>query len=325
MKKTQKKLNFIRFSKKQWLLFAVPFALLACYLLFVTFAVTQSGTYVNLTWQDTGSDKGFFNIDHNLTIQKVTPDSHYFWSHQFGFKPPGDGGYMGLQSGGSRVDGSWGKTAVFSIFGQGTFANSAGCHSETTGFDGGGSNAGGTSCRIPYEWVEGRTYRIRIWTTGSDSTGTYWGSWVLDTATNKETEIGNIKVPASWGWLSSWSSMWSEYFGGQKDSCDKYPYSKVLFSAPTANGGAIKPLRSSPSISSNADCKYGKITASGDGFIEEMGNPNYSVPSSYQTQTSPEPSSQPTPSPSSTPSQPSQTPPPRPSCKTYVLRRCVLR
>ena len=84
----------------------------------------------------------------------------YFWAHQFQLVD-GEGGYLGLQTKGNRADGSLGKMAIFSIWdaveAEGAGPGGFGC----VRFGGEGT---GWSCRIPYHWVAGHAYRLRVWT-----------------------------------------------------------------------------------------------------------------------------------------------------------------
>lgn len=270
-KNINKRLSLKRFSKIQIVLFVLPFAALASFLLLKSFAVTPSGTYNNWFWP--ASENGFYNMDHHLTVEKVSTDKPYFWAHQFKLKN-GDGGYLGLQSAGSRVDGTRGKTAVFSIFGANVTSTSPGCKTESAGFDGG--PGGGTSCRVAYDWVEGRTYRLRIWQLDKNAQGTLWGARVIDTSNNQETQIAHIRVPLAWGGLADWSSTWTEYFGGQVSSCDLFPYSRVRITNVTVNDNTIPPVRSEI-FYGNGDCKNSKITAVSGGYVQEMGNQSYGI------------------------------------------------
>jgi len=111
-------------------------------------------------WYDwpQSSGNGFYNFDVLLTID-VDPgvQSTYYWAHQFDFKN-GDGGYMGLQTNGC-MQGEWvGKMAIFSIW-EALEAEPGDPGSSCEVFTGEGE---GWSCRIKYNWVEGRTYCLQI-------------------------------------------------------------------------------------------------------------------------------------------------------------------
>jgi hypothetical protein len=88
-----------------------------------------------------GSATGFWNIDQRVQITKKAPSS--YWAMLWGFTAtPNEGGYMGLQTDGTRFNGSRGDTAIFSLWN----ANAA-SGSNCGTFSGEGS---GYSCRLAY-------------------------------------------------------------------------------------------------------------------------------------------------------------------------------
>lgn len=195
------------------------------------------GTYTNWTWPDppavAGGDRGrpggFSRFSHTVRPQ-VDPGEHttYFWSHQFGLAG-GEGGYLGLQTRGNRVDGSAGRMAIFSIWGA-----EAGDGPGAMRFSGEGS---GWSCRMPYRWAAGHLYVLTV----ADAGGGWWEATVRDEEGGPEESIGRIRVPAHWGGLGTWSSMWTEYYGGAITRCRDLPYSDVVFGTPTADPGGVSP------------------------------------------------------------------------------------
>lgn len=263
-------INF--FGKKLLVVLILLIAVVGGFWVFKSQAATPQGTYTNWSWS--APAEGYNSFEHNLLIEKVTPDSTYFWSHQFQMVG-GDGGYIGLQSHGSRVNGTVGKTAIFSIFSSGIAGTAGSCIVQQAGFD--GYNTSGTSCRVPFEWVEGRTYKLRVAYMSSDSTGKRWGGWVTDTSTGVETFIAQIKVPTTWKGLGAWSVMWTEYFGVQPATCDQLPYSRVRFYTPKANG-SIVPASMSNFLSTSSTCTNSAITNFTGGTIQEMGNSLYQAP-----------------------------------------------
>ncbi len=210
---------------------------------------------------------GFYNFDIFLTII-VSPgvQGDYFWAHQFHFNQ-GNGGYIGLQTNGSIQAQQVGKMAVFSIWNALGAEPGAGASSEQ--FAGEGV---GWSCRIPYEWEEGRTYRLRIWElccAEEPWEDEWWAAWIMDTSTNQETFIGKIKVPASWQWLDENSVAWVEYYG-QVNDCASTPYAKARFEQPTADDGNFSPQKLTSVIGTT--CTNAKITLmENKGVIFETG------------------------------------------------------
>ena len=155
------------------------------------------------------------------------PDSMYFWAHQFQLVD-GEGGYLGLQTKGNRADGSLGKMAIFSIWdaveAEGAGPGGFGC----VRFGGEGT---GWSCRIPYPWVAGQAYRLRVWTGG----GGWWAATVTDERSGAVSPIGRIRVPGEWGRLASWSVMWTEYYGRPLRRCTQLAHSRAIFGTPMAD------------------------------------------------------------------------------------------
>ncbi len=222
-------------------------------------AVSSQGTYTDWNWPATS--EGYYNFDHDLRIQRVTPHATYFWSHQFGFVG-GDGGYIGLQENGVGFNNYRGRLAIFSIW-QATAASGPACGT----FGGEGT---GYSCKIPYQWVTNRRYRLRVWSMGSDSAGKWWGAWVMDRSTGVEDYIGSIRVPLPWGGLGSWSIMWTEYWS-PITQCSDQPYANAIFYAPTANNLTVKPVSHLNHMTQGTGCTNGRITDLPNGVRQEMG------------------------------------------------------
>lgn len=282
--KTQaKSLARKKFSKKSVILFVALVVIVGVVTLYRLLAATAQGAYTNWNWPATTN--GYTSMAHSLKIESNDPTTSYFWSHQYKIKN-GDGGYIGLQSNGRRVDGTRGKTAVFSIFSSGIAGTKGACSVEQAGFD--GYDTSGTSCRIAYEWKTGVVYQLRVAQTSTDSTGKWWSAWVKDTSNGTETFIAQIKVPMAWMGLDSWSVMWTEYFGPEKSTCAGIPYSRVRFYTPSVGAfGSVKPTSKSNYLSTTSDCKTSKIVTTSDGVIQEMGS---SVPTSTtQTVAAPDP------------------------------------
>lgn len=257
------------FKWKRALPIVIVVALTGGYLVFKSFAagVRPQGVYSNWSW-DTPSG-GFTNLSHELTIEEVTPDAPYFWSNQFNFVG-GDGGYIGLQSQGSRVDRTVGKTVVFSVFNS-AIQGTAGCSVEQGNFDRG--TGSGTSCRVAYDWQVGVKYKFRVEKGAVESNGTWWAGYITNTATGAETLIAKYKVLPSWQGLGDWSVQWTEYFGQLPATCSDLARSKVRFYKPTRtyNGQNVLPARSWLQYATGADCTNSKITEFSGGTIQEMG------------------------------------------------------
>jgi Putative peptidoglycan binding domain/Domain of unknown function (DUF3472) len=219
--------------------------------------VRPSGTFSNWNWPGTG----YYNMDQRMTILGHTATGRYFWSHEFYFER-GTTGYLGLQN---RSNPNLTKIALFSIWD----ANAArGPRCGTFGGEG-----TGYTCRLdPYNWVTGRTYRLRVWAVGRDAGGQWWGAWVQDTVTGVDSYIGSIRVPGSWGNLNNFSVSWTENFGAKPDRCSLLPWAKGQFDFPTANNGTVKIASHSHRIDPNGSCPtYSRILHVPGADVQEMG------------------------------------------------------
>ncbi|MCA9773474.1 MAG: DUF3472 domain-containing protein [Myxococcales bacterium] len=233
-------------------------------------AVTPGGmAYAWWSWPAPpvgGGHTGWFNRDVNLTIEADPGTAAaLFWSHQFHFQG-GDGGYIGLQTSGNIGGVPVGKMALVSIWqALGGLAGSPGSVCQTFGGEG-----TGWSCRIPYDWQEGRTYRLRLWEyccAETPGAAEWWTGSVTDLTTGVETILGRIQVPGGWDWIDGVNSgTWVEYYGSVP-TCDDIPYSVGRFDTMRANAGAVAPTGSTTTLGGAPRCP-GKaaIAAAGDGY-----------------------------------------------------------
>jgi hypothetical protein len=225
---------------------------------------TPCQTYTEWRWPPSTSfartlQAGYLSFEHVLVPETDPgPESTYFWAHQFRMIG-GEGGYIGLQTKGNRIDGSLGKMAIFSIW------DAEEADGPATRFSGEGT---GWSCRIPYQWQAGRAYGLRVFTPG----GGWWGGQVRDEATGQVSDLGGIRVPADWRNLDSWSVMWTEYYGPPLGSCRDLAHSSVVFGTPTANGGEVKPAGSHSHLGEGT-CETSQIESLADGVRHQMGLP----------------------------------------------------
>src|SRR5436189_53215 len=198
------------------------------------------GTYTDWWWPGEGYD----GVEHDLLIEHDPgPETTYFWAHQFRTEH-GEGGYIGLQTKGNRVDGSLGKMAIFS------FWNTLGA--EGPAYQRFGGEGEGWSCRIPFAWEAGQAYRLRVEAVDEDASTIMWGAFV------DGEEFGRIRAPVQWGRMGAWSVMWTEYYGGPLARCSDLPYSNVRFSTPVGDGPA-RPRRSHDHLG-DGDCNTARGT-----------------------------------------------------------------
>ena len=256
--------NFTKLFKKCVVLLIV--ITLTCLCSNVSYAVTPGGLgYIHFYWPSSpvyeNGQSGFYNFDVNLTIEEAPKKGNYYWAHQFQFKNPGDGGYMGLQLVNEN------KIAIFSIW------NALEAEASPDGYKVEFSGEGeGWSVRIPFEWEEKTTYTLRVWELSSSNepnADEWWGAWIVNQETQKDTYVGKIKVPGSWNWLDSWSVSWVEYFGYVED-CDSLPYARARFEFPSADSNTYEPVDMNTDIGERCT-KYTKITETNNGCIIETG------------------------------------------------------
>jgi len=230
--------------------------------------VAPKGTFTEWHWP---AGAGATSLEWGLTVLHDPGQTTYFWAHQWSFVR-GDVGYFGLQAHDLRDDGSVGKLAVFSIWAAVGCADNPTCHAGTEG-------APFWTCRLAYEWVAGREYRLRV---ASREPG-WWRATVSDLDTGAEALVGSIRVPARWGGVGGpgSSSTWTEFYGanvpGGLASCDLVPYSKVRFGVPAMDGGAVAP-RGHHNRLGPGECANSAVADEPAGVVHEMGIPGLAVP-----------------------------------------------
>jgi hypothetical protein len=225
--------------------------------------VAPRGTYTFWHWPAAAEGAG--SLDWDLTVLRDPGPTTYFWAHQWSFQG-GDVGYFGLQAHDLRDDGSLGRLAVFSVWSAIGCADNPGCHAGLEG-------APFWTCRLAYEWVAGRAYRLRV---ARDGRG-WWRATVSDGGA--ETVVGSIRVPRRWGGLdlhTRGSAVWTEFYGanvpGGVTTCDDIPHSRVRFGVPAADGGLAPAGRGSRL--GDGDCDNSRVQdQAADGALHEMGIP----------------------------------------------------
>jgi putative cell wall-binding protein len=211
-------------------------------------AGAQTVTYpAHLTWthHDFGGsqvpsypdgNRGFFNIDSEITVEAHEPGTAMYYARTFGFVGAGDlgGGYLGLQSRGRVGDREVPKSLIFSIWDAAGARPAADGGSTCEAF---GHEGSGYSCMRELDWQVDRTYVLRVWTT----TPGWWGAWVIDTVTGAEVQIGEIHVADQRQWLSARNLFFTETFGHGTFACEELPHSRVRWGPPSADNGAVHP------------------------------------------------------------------------------------
>ena len=224
---------------------------------------TPRGPYTEWHWPTPPAAGGFRSFEHVLVPENDPgPDATYFWAHQFHLEG-GQGGYLGLQTKGNRADGSLGKMAIFSLW-------------DATGAEGPGvvrfgGEGTGWSARIPLLWQAGHRYHLRVEAGDDTAEGRWWVATVADLDGGEEQRIGCLRAAAGWRRLSSWSVMWTEYYGPPLGSCRDLAPAVACFSVPRADG-TVAPTRRHSHLGEGT-CDTTRISDLDDGVRHEMGLP----------------------------------------------------
>jgi hypothetical protein len=229
------------------------------------------GTYTYLQWPvRDGAFDGFDSFEWELTPELDTSQG-YFWAHQFALRDSGDpaiGGYVGLQANGSYPPGRPTKVAVFSIW------NALDARGPGVAQPFGGEGTGYQTL-IPWSWVAGRRYHLRIGALDTDPRGDHW--WVAnvrDVATGSEAEIGRILVPATWNKLDTSSVAWTELFFPPIRRCADMECASSLWADFTAEGRALRPTSIESRFGEPVCCANSRITTLDGGVVrQQMGLP----------------------------------------------------
>jgi hypothetical protein len=195
--------------------------------------IDPSGTYTN--WDVVGTDGTHSAVQWTLQpVNDPTPNG-YFWSTQGSLSESGVGNhtfYCGMQSSGTIPGQSNDKVALFAIWeASASVRNTAITNSWAQNFTGEGT---GYNAGIPYAWVTGRTYTLKVERETSRGTG-WWAAYVTDNTTSIQTWIGSVRVPTHWLMLNGGVIQWTEYFSnpGNLATCQLIPYAEAVFGTPT--------------------------------------------------------------------------------------------
>ena len=214
--------------------------------------------YQNLFFPDVTN--GYYNYDQSIQVLRDPgSDSFYFWSAQFGVGS--STGYMGLQTDTLSNNGqNIGKGFNVALWGSDTArveAPGAEIRPDTDGEP-------GRALYMPYEWQEGREYRLRIWQAGEQDGGFWWEFWVLDKVTEVDTHIGDI-LRKDKSYINNNPVLWTEYYGvGRDNPCD----------SPVRKPESVKFLN--PIMNNDGD-RPGSGTLPERSTLNPPGCPNYSI------------------------------------------------
>ncbi|MFE1775595.1 DUF3472 domain-containing protein [Streptomyces sp. NPDC059008] len=189
------------------------------------------------------SAEGYNDFEMSTTVTKDPGyNGHTYWAHEWSYSNGGDGGYVGLQRKSADE-----KALNFSIWEASGWRDAA-PEANCSNFSHEGS---GVQCWIDYPWKEGVKYNIKV--AKVDSKG--WRASITDTESGETSSVATIELPQDFGGLNTLSE-WVENFAQgdeQPENCEDVPSAVAVYDQPTANDGAVKPLKSSPST--YGECK----------------------------------------------------------------------
>lgn len=186
-------------------------------------AVPPSDAHWYSHWSFTGAADGFWELDQDLTVTRRA--DHTFWAQLWNWAGSDDGAYLGLQTDGSRFDGTVGNMALFSAW------NAVAARGPSCGSFGGEGT--GLSCHLAYPFRTGTTYRLHLRRLALVATGRWWGAWIENTGTGAKTLIGRLEVQRD-EQLATNVQNFAEYFGAPT-WCSAVPKSRAVWTSPLAD------------------------------------------------------------------------------------------
>lgn len=183
----------------------------------------QQNANVHVNWSFVPVGVAITSLDQEIVVDDKAPQT--LWANNFTWTTGGDGGYLGLQVDGERVDGTIGDTAIFSIW-NATASSGVNCGYFT-------GDGAGLSCRLPYPFEPGyRRYDLRLTRQTLDTaTGEWWWTASVRSTFPSDTGeqvIGSLRAPLGKVALGSMSNS-VEYFGPAVASPDLVPMSVAQF------------------------------------------------------------------------------------------------
>jgi len=192
-------------------------------------AAQHQGGAVHVYWTLPASSWGnLWNIDQVMWVEQKATKT--YWAMQFGLAGTADSGYMGLQTGATRPDGTVGEMAIFSLWNADKTRGGV-----CAAFSGEGN---GLSCRKNYSFSTNTQYRYRVWRTEVDATGAWWGAWIRNQSTGAETALGEIHIAQT---MLNPPLNFTEYWGDAV-ACTKVPKSIVNWTQPAGNYSGVSSL-----------------------------------------------------------------------------------
>lgn len=212
--------------------------------LFILFSISSTAMAVVggvadgfVSWPDNAE---YFNMDQVVRIDhapKRDSGQGWYWAYQFQLGKTT--GYMGLQQ---QPDGK--RTAHFALWDNFSAHAAPGFNASAFGGEGTGTKIFGD-----YPWVEGHSYRLRVWSQPKN----YWGCWIKDIDTGVETYLGEIQNQNDPGKQLNSSVSFTELYSGA-NNCNQAEPVRSSWSMPTANGGDIEAASMHRAIDPHSGC-----------------------------------------------------------------------
>ncbi|KAI0559239.1 hypothetical protein FGB62_162g01 [Gracilaria domingensis] len=168
---------------------------------------------------------------------------------------------MGLQTG-ANLGGPNKKIAIFSIW---NALDAKPGHGEDAYAGTFGGEGVGYSCKIAFEWEEGKQYHLRLFEIADSrypDQPEWWEAWVMNMETAQETFIGQIKVPASWGWMKGSTNFFVEYYLSVP-SCGQALFQQATLHTPMRENGRVLPT-GDPRVKTYGTCAGSASLTVGD-------------------------------------------------------------
>jgi hypothetical protein len=235
------------------------------------------------------------SLTWDLVVENDPKTDGYYWAHKFTFVG-GLTGFFGMQAHGGYVDPNVTPTApcapnnpthdpgcvdftkmmVFWIAGppaQAMLGDIPEPDARTSVQMEGGIQW--MTIHARYDWTACVPYRLRVAKYRTEDTGDIWyGAWILDGGTAKETFIGAILVPAAWGQIAKLSTTLTTRIDQAPPpvmTCADPEYVSAIFGTPTGNDGQVLPAAPANSFSTPLRCPSSRFTNLADGVRHEIG------------------------------------------------------
>jgi hypothetical protein len=239
-------------------------------------------TSTDWTWSRPASGvKWTLMIERDIVRPKgaISPQSGYYWAHQFSFEQ-GAVGVLGLQAEGiyepDPTDKSvreYTKMLAFWLSGPPTeaelgdiaFPDARVAPDTAVGIS-------WLTIHVKFDWQVCHTYEMRVAPDLTEAGGdTWYGAWITDLDTSEKTYIGRMRMPAAQGQLVPYSISRTSPIEYPISSCDDPQHSLAVFGAPTDLDGNLLATVHTSRFSVPTRCPTSRVTDFGIAVRHELG------------------------------------------------------